>query len=294
MIIRNVIYFIREAFRSIFRNGWMSFASIGVVTVTLLILGSFMLLNINVGHITDEIKNQVEIIAYVREDLGPDEVDRLRVTLIQMAKVEEVRFISKDEALIRLKEKLGSLVEGYEGNGRNPLRHSFEVKTVIPEDIPAVAAAIEQTDGIARVDYGKGVAEKLFSFSGAVKLVGLAFMAGLALTAMFLIANTIKLTVHARSGEIMIMKYVGATEWFIRWPFLIEGIFLGSIGALIPIVLLVQFYGQVVSWTRLNLYFLPLVPPDAVLIQMAKILLLIGVTIGGVGSLLSMRKFLKV
>lgn len=294
MLIRNWIYYIKEAFRSIYRNGWMSFASIGVVAVTLLILGSFMLLNINVEHITEDIKHQVEIIAYVDETLPDDEVDALRVSLIRMAKVEEVRFVSRDDALQRLKEQLGPLVEGYEGSDRNPLRNSFEIRTIVPEDIPAVAAELSAMRGIARVDYGKGVVEMLFSFTGAVRWVGLAFMAGLALTAMFLIANTIKLTVGARSKEIMIMKYVGATEWFVRWPFLIEGVLLGFFGALIPTVFLMFLYSEAVAWTSLNLYFLPLVPPDQVMLEMAKLLLILGAAIGGIGSLVSMRRFLKV
>jgi len=294
MAVRNWVYYIKEAFRSVVRNGWMSFASVGVVTVTLFILGSFMLLNINVEHLTSEIKNQVEIIAYVDEVLTRDEVDDLRVSLIQMVKVEEVRFVSKEDALVRLQEQLGELVEGYSEEGRNPLRDSFEIRTIIPEDIPEVAASLQAMTGIARVDYGTDVVEKLFRFTGAVQWVGLAFMLGLALTAMFLIANTIKLTVNARSREIMIMKYVGATEWFIRWPFLIEGLFLGAIGALIPVLILSYLYGETVAWAQLNLYFLPLVSPETIIQQMSKTLLILGTVIGGLGSLISIRRFLKV
>lgn len=294
MLIRSLVYYFREAFRSIVRNGWMSFASIGVVAVTLFILGTFMLLNINVEHVTEDIKNQVEIIAYVDETFSREEVDRLRVKLIRIARVEEVVFISKEEALENLKEQLGSLVDGYEAEGRNPLRDSFKIRTIIPEDIPAVAADLQKIDGIARIDYGSDVFEKLLRFTSMIKWVGYTFMLGLALTAMFLIANTIKLTVNARSKEIMIMKWVGATEWFVRWPFFIEGVVLGSIGALIPTVALAYIYGQAVVWTQMNLYFLPLVTPELVLGELAKILFVLGTVIGGLGSLLSMRRFLKV
>ncbi|EEG77852.1 permease-like cell division protein FtsX [Dethiobacter alkaliphilus] len=293
MLIRNFIYYIKEAFSSIFRNGWMSFASVGVVTVTLFILGSFLLLNINVEHLAEDIKDQVEIIAYVDEELSTRQVDSLRVQVIQLEQVEEVRFVGKDEALYRLRDQLGDLVEGYEDD-RNPLRDSFEVRTIIPEDIPAVAAQLERMQGIARVDYGTEVVERLFMFTGTIRWVGMAFMTGLALTAMFLIANTIKLTVNARSKEIMIMKYVGATEWFVRWPFLIEGVLLGFLGALMPTLVLVFVYGEVVAWTSLNLYFLPLVAPEVIISELAKLLLLLGTAIGGMGSLVSMRRFLKV
>ena len=293
MLIRNWSYYLREAFRSVHRNGWMSFASIGVVAVTLFILGSFMLLNINVERITDDIKHQVQIVAYVDETFDRDEVDALRVALIQMDKVEVVRFVSKEEALERLKDQLGPLVDGYDEEGRNPLRDSFEIGTIIPEDIPVVADQLKTMAGIARLDYGRDIVDNLFQFTGVVKWIGLTFMLGLALTAMFLIANTIKLTVNARAKEIMIMKYVGATEWFIRWPFLIEGVFLGFFGALMPTLVLWYVYSQAVSWTSLNLFFLPLVPHEAVMWEMAKLLLMLGTAIGGLGSLLSMRRFLK-
>ncbi|MCL5982183.1 MAG: permease-like cell division protein FtsX [Firmicutes bacterium] len=287
-------YCLPEAFRSIVRNSWMSFASVGAVAVTLFILGSFMLLNVNVEYLTNQIKDQVEIIAYVDEVLSGAEVDRLRVSLIQMDRVEEVRFVSRQEALQRLKEDLGEeMVAGFEADGRNPLRDSFEIRAIIPEDIPQVATELEAMPGIARIDYGTAVVEKLFRFAGAVRWVGLFFMGGLALTALFLIANTIKLTVAARSTEIMIMKYVGATEWFVRWPFLIEGLALGSFGALLPTLALIYLYGQTVAVAQVHLNFLPLVPPQEIVWHLARILLLLGTAIGGAGSLLSMRRFLK-
>ncbi len=294
MLIRNWLHFIKEAFRSVYRNGWMSFASIGVVAVTLFILGSFILLNINVEYISEDIKQQVEIVAFVDESLASDQLDSLRVSLIQMGKVEEVRFVSREDALERLKEQLGPLVEGFEGSGRNPLRDSFEIRAIVPEDIPAVAEEVTELPGIARVDYGRGVVEQLFSITSAVRWIGIAFIIGLALTAMFLIANTIKLTVNARAKEIMIMKYVGATEWFVRWPFLIEGILLGFLGALLPTVFLMFIYSEAVAWTNLNLHFLPLVSPGVVIMELAKLLLVLGTVVGGIGSLVSMRRFLKV
>jgi len=221
-------------------------------------------------------------------------VDLLRVSLIRMEKVEEVRFVSREDALERLKEEFGPLVEGFEGRERNPLRDSFEIRAIIPEDIPALAKEVAELPGIARVDYGRGVVEQLFSITGVVRLIGIAFMIGLALTAMFLIANTIKLTVNARAKEIMIMKYVGATEWFVRWPFLIEGVLLGFFGALLPTVLLMLVYSEAVAWTSLNLHFLPLVSPGMVIMELAQLLLVLGTVIGGIGSLVSMRRFLKV
>lgn len=291
---RTWVYYIREALGSIYRNGWMSFVSIGVVALTLMMLGSFMLLNLNVEHLIEEIKDDIEIIAYVDEALSPKEVDELRVRLIQLPDTEEVRFVSKDDALERLREKMGDLVLGYGENRPNPLRDSFEIRTIVPEDVPAVARQLQSMPGIATVDYGTDIVEKLFNFTAAVKWVGLAFMIGLGLTAAFLIANTIKLTVNARASEIMIMKYVGATEWFIRWPFLIEGILLGLFGALLPTLALMYLYEEVYLWASVNLIFLPLMNPGTIFGNMTKLLMALGGGIGCVGSLVSMRRFLKV
>lgn len=288
------IYYIRESLAGIVRNGWMSFASIGVVSLTLLMLGGFMLLNLNVEYLIEEIKDDIEIIAYVDETLSPQDVDELRVQLIQLPDTEEVRYVSKDDALERLREKMGDLVLGYGENRPNPLRDSFEIRTIVPENVPEVARRIQAMPGIARVDYGTEIVEKLFSFTAAVKWVGLAFMIGLGLTAAFLIANTIKLTVHARANEIMIMKYVGATEWFIRWPFLIEGILLGLFGALLPTLALMYLYEEVYLWASANLVFLPLMNPGTIFGNMSRLLMLLGGGIGCLGSLVSMRRFLKV
>lgn len=293
MSIRNWFYYVKEAFHSICRNGWMSFASVAVVAVTLFILGSFMLLNRNVAHITDDVKGQVEIVAFLDEELDAAGLEELRVALVRNDKVKEVRFVSKEEALERMREDFGDLVDGY-GEERNPLRNRFEIRPEIPEDSPVLAQDIKGLPGIEDVVYGAAMVDRLFSFTAALTWVGLAFMIGLALTAMFLIANTIKLTVNARSREIKIMKYVGATEWFIRWPFLIEGLFLGFFGAVLPLALLWVIYVEAVSWTRINLIFLPLMPADMVMAEMARYLLLLGTAIGGIGSLLSMRRFLKV
>lgn len=295
MLIRNILHYIKEAFLSIGRNGWMSFASVSVVAVSLFILGTFYLVNLNAEHITAELESQVEIIAEVAEDLTAEEIEQLRVTVIQLPEVEEVRFVSKSEALQRLKERMGEeWVEGYEDEERNPLPHSFEIRTIVPQDVPVVAGKLEKIPGIADVEYGAGVVEKLFRVGSVVRWIGLTFMVGLAVTAMFLIANTIKLTVNTRSKEIMIMKWVGATEWFIRWPFVIEGIILGLIGALIPSLLLYYLYGEAVNWSQTNINFLPLLPSYLVIGELIKLLLLLGTIIGALGSALSVRRFLKV
>ncbi|PKM80479.1 MAG: ABC transporter permease, partial [Firmicutes bacterium HGW-Firmicutes-13] len=194
------VYFIKEAFKSIFRNGWMSFASAGVVMITLFLLGSFMLLNFNLDIISSDIKSQIEIIAFVDENVIEEQLDRLRVKIISLPEAEEVKFVSRDEALNRLEQRLGehgSLLAGYKEPGNNPLSDSFEVKSRIPEGTSELARKIKILPGIARVDYGSEVVDKLFNVTRIINWVGLVFMLALGMTAMFLIANTIKLTVFS-------------------------------------------------------------------------------------------------
>lgn len=297
MIFKNFIYFIKEALKSLYRNSWMSLASVGVVSLTLLLLGAFILINFNVDLFTREIKDQVEILVYVQDDIEEGTLDNLRVRLIEVPEVEEVRYISRTEALERLKESFGdraALLDGYEDDTLNPLRDSFEIKTGIPEDVSKVALRIEGFAGVDLVDYGEPFVENLFNVTNGIRLTVTVFMFALGLTAVFLIANTIKSAVFSRSNEIKIMKYVGATDWFIRWPFLFEGVLLGLLGALIPLIFLNYGYSFIIQWLQGQVMFMVFVPPQMVMGELIKVLLPIGIIIGGIGSVFSTRRFLKV
>lgn len=297
MHIRSLFYFLGEALKNILRNGWMSLASIAVVAITLLILGSFMVLNRNVNEITRHIKEEVQIILYVEEDASEEVQLELQQKLVAHPEMQEVRFVSKNEAMERLIERLGDrahLVEYYMDEESNPLLHSYELRTRIPEDIPQVAREIKSYPGVDYVDYGSGVVEPLFQFTGVVRWVGMLFMGGLAITAVFLISHTIRLTVYIRRKEIMIMKYVGATEWFIRWPFIFEGLVLGFIGAVIPIFIIQYGYQSAVVWMQENIFFISMLPPEAVMDDLIKLLIPLGMILGVLGSGISVRRFLKV
>ncbi len=297
MHIRSLFYFFGEALKSILRNGWMSLASVAVVAITLLILGSFMVLNRNVNEFTRHIKEDVQIVLYVEEEASAAVQMELQQKLVAHPEMQEVRFVSKSEAMERLVDRLGDrahLVEYYMNEESNPLRNSYELRTRIPEDIPQVAREIESYPGVDYVDYGSGVVEPLFQFTGVVRWVGLLFMGGLAVTAVFLISHTIRLTVYIRRKEIMIMKYVGATEGFIRWPFIFEGLILGLVGALIPIFIIQYSYRTAVLWMQDNIYFISMLPPEAVMEELVTVLIPLGMILGVVGSGISVRRFLKV
>ncbi|HHX76847.1 MAG TPA: ABC transporter permease, partial [Firmicutes bacterium] len=191
--LKNFPYFFKEAFKSLCRNGWMSLASIAVVAVTLFLLGAFLLVNYNVNFFAEGVKDQVEIVVYL-DDISPAEREALRIHLIGLEEIQEVRFVSKREAMERLKASMGdraSYLEDYENDANNPLPDSFEVKTVVPEDVPVVAQNIRKLSGVDRVDYGEGFVERLFELTRGVKLAAFVFMLSLGITAVFLIANTI-------------------------------------------------------------------------------------------------------
>ncbi len=293
---RTWVYFIAEALKSIFRNSWMSLASVGVVIITLFLLGSFMLLNYNIEFLSSDIKSQIEVMVFLDEDLSRTQVDQLYIEIDNFEGTQEVTFVSREEALERLKVQMGEqgyLLEGY-GGENNPIRDSFEVKSIVPEDVPELAGEIEMLSGVVRVDYGSEVLEKLFSVSRILNWVGVAFMIGLGISATFLIANTIKLTVFTRRQEIAIMKTVGATDWFIRWPFVIEGLVLGGLGSLVPVVGLYYGYRYIVEWVVINIPFLSLMPAMDVFHFLLQTLFILGIGLGVLGSSFSLRKFLKV
>jgi cell division transport system permease protein len=295
MKFRNVAYYVKEATTGIWRNRLMSLASVIVVVLTLLILGAFILINLNIQAITEEIKNQVEIVAYLL-----DEADtvHLRSELLALDGVQQVTYVSKEQALERLRERLGDQAGITEGLERNPLPASFEIRPQDAEQTAALAEKIARLSGVESVDYGQEIVDQLLSFSRGIQIFGYTVITFLGVVSLFLIANTIKLTVYSRRRQIGIMKYVGATDWFIRWPFILEGIFLGLLGALFTYLLL--FYGYTLlyfrssTWLYQNFLSVQLVVPEVAGRELLKLLFLMGAGIGAVGSAVSVRRFLKV
>lgn len=284
-----------EGWKSLGRNGWMSFAAISSVTVTLFILGIFLLLAMNVNHIANTIEDQVEI--RVSMELGADQsqLDAVENKITAMPEVSKVEFVSKEEGLKQLEKDLGdsSLLQGIE---ENPLADNFQVETFDPKQAKAVAGEIAKIDGVDKTKYGEEFTDRLFNVTKTVRNVGIILIVLLGLMAMFLISNTIRLTIVARSREIGIMKLVGATNWFIRWPFFIEGLLIGFLGAILPAaVLLFGYYSFTTKLiAQFDLWFIDLLPMNPLAYQVTALILGIGAFIGAAGSFLSVRRFLKV
>ncbi|QDS37432.1 permease-like cell division protein FtsX [Brevibacillus brevis] len=298
MKIRTLGRHVREGVKNLGRNGWMSFASISAVTITLFILGVFLVLAMNVNYFAQSVEKQVEIRVFMDLLATKENITQVEDNIKKLPQVESVSFIPKDEGLKQFKESLGEKAYLFEGlEESNPLPDAFAVKTKQPQDTATVATQIKNFQYVKSLTYGEGTVDKLFSLTEAVRNVGIVFIIGLGFTAMFLIANTIKLTIVARRREIEIMKLVGATNWFIRWPFFVEGLLMGVAGALIPTIMLTVGYYYLLdaihsSFEASQLFqLLPLFP---LVYQVALALLAIGAFIGIWGSLVSVRRFLRV
>lgn len=288
---------LKEGTKSLFRNGWMSIASIGAVTTTLILVGVFLAVVFNLNEMAKNIEDDVEIKVLVELTTEEDDVVALGEQIKEISGIESVQFSSNDEELESLITSMGEEGSAWElFEQDNPLNHAFHVRAIDPQETEKIAAEIETLDHVYGVNYGRDYVERLFEFNNYARIIGIVLVAALVFTAIFLISNTIKITIIARSTEIAIQKLVGATNGFIRWPFFIEGLLLGSLGSVIPIAIVLIGYKYVYDnlASQINIGFVELLPFSPFAWQLSLIILLIGATIGVWGSVMSVRKFLKV
>ncbi len=305
MKLSTILRHIREGALNIIRNGWMSFASMSSIFISLFVLGTFLLLAMNVNAMTEQIESKVQIRVFLELNVDQAKITELQNKIGNLTEVSKVTFVSKAEGLELLRQNLGEenadLLAGYE-NEKNPLPDSFTVDVYVPQSVETAAAAIgaindtDEMKPIATIKYGQGTVETLFKITNALRYVGLIIVIGLGVTAMFLISNTIKMTIIARRREIGIMKLVGATNAFIRWPFFIEGAMIGIISSVLTTAIVLVGYSQLVDFTQmeLSLMLIKLVPLKDAGMQTGALIIGLGTLIGIWGSTISIRKYLKV
>lgn len=288
---------LREGAKSLARNGWMTFASISAVTITLLLVGVFLAVIMNMNHFASKVEKDVEIRVHIDPAATKEDQDALKASIQSLPEVDSIKFSSKQDELKRVIKSFGDSGKSFElFEQDNPLKDVYILKTKKPTDTVKAAKKIEKMQFVSMVQYGKGQVEKLFSTVKIGRNIGVVLIAGLLFTAMFLISNTIKITIYARRTEIEIMKLVGATNWFIRWPFLLEGLFLGVLGSILPIALILTAYNSALSVLneKLTGTIFEMLPYNPFVFQLSALLLLIGAVIGMWGSVMSVRRFLKV
>lgn len=274
-------------------NRVSSISSITTVSVSLLMLAIFLVLAINLDATATALENQVEITAWLDPNLKDEDVARLSDQVKAFPGVAGLTYVSREEAMKRLGDRLGDQ-KALQFVGTNPLRASFEVKAQRPEDVAAVAQAVTGLPGVQKVDYKSDTVDKLFRITRALRVFSLTLVLALALATVFVISNTIRLTVFARRREIAIMKLVGATDSFIRWPFVLEGMMFGLAGALVAALLSDWAYSTFLGFVSANLPFFEIVPASPLLRNLTFTLMALGALLGALGSALSLRRFLRV
>ena len=294
MKIRTMGRHIRDAFKSLFRNGLMTFGSVSAVSMILLIVGVFVSLLFNVNKIGSDIENDVNVRVYIDLAADQEKTDQLEAKIKELADVESVTFRSKDEELEDVTKSFAEEFSLFKNDG-NPLRNAFDVKAKEPQKTSAVAKAIEGMDYVARVRYGEARADNLFRIIATARNIGAVIIVGLLALAMFLISNTIRSTIYSRRTEIEIMRLVGATKAYIRWPFFLEGGMIGLLGSIIPIGLVWSIYLWIYKGGSdfFSGSSFSLLDPNPFLIYVSLAMAAIGITIGAFGYILSMRRFLK-
>ena len=287
MKISSIGYVVRDGFRNVRRNKIMSLASISTVAISLFLLGCVWLFITNVNNLVSTVESELEINAYIEETVSREDAQALADNIGAFPGVEKVTFIPREEGILLLEGRFGNDADlaGTVGDN-NPLPDMIQV--------PALAQKLENTSGVETVRYGQGTVERLLQTADWVEQAGVIGLVGISIAAVFLISTSIRITVFSRRDEIDIMRLVGATNWYIRWPFLIEGVFIGLIGALLACVLLYFGYRGIVGYVSEHLAFVPLLTDNLALLGMARGILIFGASLGLLGSFLSVIRYLRV
>lgn len=288
-------YFIKEVYTSFKRNIWMTLASIFTVVLSLFILGFFSIVILNLNKMADTLESQVQISVYLKDDLSQEEIDETKETLSKIEGLQDIKFTTREEAMQNFKERLGDqqfLLDALDDT--NPLPNSFSLTVTSPQQVKTIADTAAALDSVESASYSQDIINHLFNLTHLIRLIGVALIILLTGAAIFIISNTIRLTVFARRKEIAIMKYVGATDWFIRWPFLLEGICLGFIGGGLATIFLYIVYNQVTQEIYEAMAFFPLIPQHPFIDYISLAILVAGIIIGALGSTISLKRFLKV
>ena len=291
-----ISYNVKQALQQIGRNKGMSLASIFAITAMMLILGLFFVVTVNINLFTEMIKadyDQVEI--FLEDETSADQAQSMMEQIETHEHVSKVEYRSKDDALNIMKKRWGENSYLLDSLGENPLPNSLLITVDSLESASEVTDYVAEFEGIEDVKYYKETVEKLTTVTDFLQIACLIIMAFLIIVSVVVVSNTIKLTVFARSKEISIMKYIGATNWFIRGPFLVEGIIIGVFASMVSAAITFVIYSKVVSVIGTQVMTIlssPLVPAGYLAGNLVCIFLAMGVSIGACGSIISMRRFL--
>lgn len=296
-MLNSLRYTIKEAFTQLFRNAAMSIASVFSITAMLLILGIFFIITVNISLAIENVKDDFDTVSiHLLDETSYESASTMILQLEGMPEVDTVHYLDKDVALEQwTRDKFAENADIFAGLAKNPLPNSIEITVTDLESAEKVAEVARTFDGIEKVNYYKESVDKLLKITESLRMGMLVVMVFLVFISILVVSNTIKLTVFARHKEIEIMKYVGATNWFIRGPFLTEGIIIGMISALLSSGIVAFIYARVVKLFSMDISWLletgP-VPVGFMTFNLVWIFLALGISIGACGSIVSMRRFL--
>ena len=287
-----------ESFQGVFRNFSLSLASISCITITLLLVGFSILLTENVNYFTEGVENDMTIVVFLERKIDEETIGSIKTAIEELDNIKSIEFDSKNDVKLAMQQEsevFNSILSQYTDD-TNPLQDTYLVKVVDLNKIGQTADAIKKIEHVDVVKYGEGSVEELIKIFDLVKKIMYATVIALIVVTAFLIANTIKITIQSRSREIEIRRLVGASNAFIRQPFFFEGIILGFIGSIIPILGCCLGYKYLYEKMggRIFTDIIRLVTPNSVYQTIIITLIAIGVVVGAFGSYRAVRKYLKI
>ncbi|MCU6745436.1 permease-like cell division protein FtsX [Suilimivivens aceti] len=298
MRISTFFYTIKQGFINIFRNKWFSLASIATISACLFLFGLFYSILMNVQNIVKTAQEGVSVTVFFDEGISDDRIQQIGDEIQKRPEVSKINFISADEAWDSFKEEyLGEYADGFT---ENPLENSASYEIYL-NDVsmqPALVSFLEGLDGIREVNRSDITAASLTGINALIAYASIGIIAILFAVSIFLISNTVTIGISVRKEEISIMKYIGATDFFVRSPFVIEGMLIGAIGALIPMGIIYSVYNEVIGYiigkfSNLS-KLLAFLPVNEIFAKLLPGSLIMGIGIGFLGSIITVRKHLRV
>ena len=296
--IRIIIRNFRNGFKNVFRNFSLSFASITCITITLLVVAVALVGSLNVENFTKLISDDFTIVAFVENDADKEDEEKIEKALNKLGNVESITFVSKVDTkkeMMDSSETFKSIMSAWEDD-ENPLSDAYQIKVKDIEKIEKTAEKVKKIDKIEIVKYGEGMVDSMVSIFNLIKKILIIIVVALVVVTAFLIVNTIKITIFSRQEDIEIQRLVGASNFSIKQPFVIEGFILGLLGSIIPIIVTIYGYNYLYNYTGGVIFsqFIKLIKPFPFVFYASIVLLVIGVVVGMIGSRRAVSKYLKI
>ena len=289
---------IRDAVKSVIRNFSLSLASISCITITLIIVSVALIASLNVQNFTTAIEKDMTIVVFLDNDAKEENIEKVEMDIKELENVEKYTFQTKQEVKAKMQEEsdvFNTVLNNWEDD-ESPLKDTFQIKVKDIKLIKQTAEDIKSLEKVSVVRYGEGMVDKMVSAFSTIEKVTYGVVIALVVVTVFLIINTIKLTISARRREISIMRLVGASNTTIKLPFIIEGMILGFFGSIVPIV--ITTYGYLVFYKHFDGYLysklIQLIPPEPFIYQASLVILGIGILVGMIGSASAVKRYLKI